>query len=84
MVATLETLQMQTTVSKAIAFIAAHDHFATETADGLLVTTWCGLSADAAEANGIPADDTWWMESTIFPVSDGMVSLRAVRDWLGY
>lgn len=71
-------------VQSTIQFIQDHGHFAAVTADGLLALTECAYTVDGACAAGVDYDDRFFVEPTVFPIVDGNVSNRAVRDWLGY
>lgn len=72
------------TAHNTIQFIQDHGHFAAITADGVLALTECAYTADGACAAGIEPNDRYFVEPTVFPIVDGNVSTRAVRDWLGY
>lgn len=69
----------RTHYTKAMAFIASHGWFAAITKDGLLALSACN---DGKEHE---ADDMWHEEPMLFDVdSEGYVSSREVRNWLGY
>jgi len=70
-------------VQSTIRFIEDHGHFATATAEGILAISWEGGAAYAA-ALDIEEGDEWCEAPMVFPIVDGNVSTRAVRDWLGY
>lgn len=69
----------RTHYTKAVAFIASHGWFAAITKDGLLALSACNDGKDHE------ADDMWHEEPMLFDVdSEGYVSSREVRNWLGY
>lgn len=68
------------TIKSTIEFIQSHGHFATETVEGVLATSWEGGN----DWHIAEEDDQYCEAPMVFPIVDGNVSSRAVRDWLGY
>lgn len=68
---------MSNQVDRAKAYIESHGHEAFITPEGLLAKTW-------AVFTDLDHEDNAYEELEVFPVVNGEVSIRAIRDWLGY
>ncbi len=80
---TIKDSKMSNHIDRAKAYIESHGHEAFITPDGLLAKSWVVFDGRVSRYFD-DQNDNAYEELEVFPIVDGMVSIKAIRNWLGY